>query len=46
MAETFQDRYYGIPSSDIGLMAYYKAGNVLQLDAGLNEWRGPANRPG
>mgnify|MGYP000868271818 CR=1 FL=1 len=41
VAETFQDRYYGIPSSDLGVIAYYKLSRKIRIDAALTNGEGP-----
>ena len=41
VAETFQDRYYGIPSSDLGLIAYYKINKKFGIDAAFTNGEGP-----
>lgn len=37
---TFQDRYYGIPSSDLGFIAYFKANEKFGLDLALTNGEG------
>jgi hypothetical protein len=41
MAETFQDRYYGITSSDLGVIAYYSISKKLSVDAAITNGEGP-----
>jgi hypothetical protein len=41
VAETFQDRYYLITSSDLGFAAYYKISDKLSLDASVTNGEGP-----
>ncbi len=41
VAETFQDRYFGIPSTDIGIIAYYQISSKLSLDAAVTNGEGP-----
>lgn len=41
VAETFQDRYYFIPSTDLGVAAYYKIGKRVTLDAAISNGEGP-----
>lgn len=41
VAETFQDRYYGIASSDLGLVTYYRINDKLSVDAALTNGEGP-----
>lgn len=41
IAQTFQDLYWKIPSSDLGFIAYYKINNVLSLDAAITNGEGP-----
>lgn len=41
VAETFQDRYYGIPSSDIGVIGYFKLSDAFRLDLALTNGDGP-----
>ncbi len=41
IAEVFQDRYYIIPSTDIGVAAYYKIGKRLTLDVAVTNGEGP-----
>jgi hypothetical protein len=40
LAETFQDRYYKMPSSDLGFIAYYKANEKFGLDVALTNGEG------
>jgi hypothetical protein len=40
LAETFQDRYYRIPSSDLGFIAYYKANEKFGFDFALTNGEG------
>ncbi len=40
VAPTFQDKYYGIPSSDLGLIAYYKASEKFGFDVALTNGEG------
>lgn len=41
VAETFPDRYYSIPSTDLGIAAYYKIGKYLSADASISNGEGP-----
>ena len=41
IAETFQDRYYLMPSTDLGVAAYFKINKRLTLDAGITNGEGP-----
>ena len=41
VAETFQDRYYGIPSSDIGVIGYFNLSDAFSLDLALTNGDGP-----
>jgi len=41
VAETYQDRYYGIPSSDLGMIAYYKFSRKIGIDAAITNGEGP-----
>jgi len=41
VAETFQDRYYTIPSSDIGVFGYYRISRMLSMDAAVTNGEGP-----
>jgi hypothetical protein len=41
IAQTFQDLYWKIPSSDLGFIAYYKINNILTLDAAVTNGEGP-----
>jgi hypothetical protein len=41
VAQTFQDLYWKIPSSDLGFIAYYKINNVFSVDAALTNGEGP-----
>jgi hypothetical protein len=40
VAPTFQDKYYGISSSDLGLIAYYKANEKFGFDVALTNGEG------
>lgn len=40
VAQTFQDRYWGIPSSDLGFIAKYKVNDFLSFDAALTNGEG------
>jgi hypothetical protein len=40
IAPTFQDKYYGIPSSDLGFIAYYKANKKIGFDLALTNGEG------
>ena len=40
VAETFQDRYYKMPSSDLGFIAYYKAKEKVGFDVALTNGEG------
>ncbi|MCA1745322.1 MAG: hypothetical protein LC643_06405 [Bacteroidales bacterium] len=41
VAQTFQDLYWKIPSSDLGFIAYYKINEWLAVDAALTNGEGP-----
>ena len=41
VAETFQDRYYGITSTDLGFGATYRFSDRLSVDAALTNGEGP-----
>lgn len=41
IAETYQDRYFALPSTDIGVCAYYKAGKMFSLDGAITNGEGP-----
>lgn len=41
VAETFQDRYYQIPSSDLGIIAYFRISGRLSLDIAVTNGEGP-----
>lgn len=41
VAQTFQDLYWHIPSSDLGFIAYYKFNKVVSLDAAITNGEGP-----
>jgi len=41
VAETFKDRYYGIPSTDIGVAGYFKPWKNLTVDLALTNGEGP-----
>jgi len=41
VAQTFQDMYWHIPSTDLGFMARYKISDVLGVDAALTNGEGP-----
>ncbi len=41
VAQTFQDMYWHIPSSDLGFRANYKINDVFSLDAALTNGEGP-----
>ncbi len=43
VAQTFQDMYWGIPSSDLGLIAYYKVNDMISLDAAITNGEGVRN---
>lgn len=40
LAETFQDRYYKMPSSDLGFIVYYKANEKFGIDVALTNGEG------
>lgn len=40
VAPTFQDNYYGIPSSDLGIIAYFKINETLGFDLALTNGEG------
>lgn len=41
VAQTFQDFYWHIPSSDLGFIAYYKFNDVFSVDAAITNGEGP-----
>jgi len=41
IAQTFQDLYWKIPSSDLGFIAYYKINDIFSFDAALTNGEGP-----
>ncbi|MFW6043378.1 MAG: rhodanese-like domain-containing protein [Marinilabiliaceae bacterium] len=41
VAQTFQDMYWQIPSTDLGFMARYRISDVLGVDAALTNGEGP-----
>ncbi len=41
VAQTFQDLYWKIPSSDLGFIANYKINKVISLDVALTNGEGP-----
>ncbi|MCX6225818.1 MAG: outer membrane beta-barrel protein [Bacteroidia bacterium] len=41
VAETFQDRYFGIPSTDLGFAAYYTINKMLSVDVAVTNGEGP-----
>lgn len=41
VAQTFQDMYWGIPSSDLGFMARFKVNDYISIDAALTNGEGP-----
>jgi len=41
VAQTFQDLYWKIPSSDLGFIATYKLNNFLSVDAAITNGEGP-----
>jgi hypothetical protein len=41
VAQTFQDLYWHIPSSDLGFIAAYKLNNVFSVDAAITNGEGP-----
>ncbi|MDY0104106.1 MAG: hypothetical protein RBS07_14315 [Lentimicrobium sp.] len=41
VAQTFQDLYWKIPSSDLGFIAYYKLNDVVSVDAAITNGEGP-----
>ena len=41
VAQTFQDLYWKIPSSDSGFIATYKWNNILSVDAAITNGEGP-----
>jgi hypothetical protein len=43
VAQTFQDLYWGIPSSDLGLIAYYKLNEAFSFDAAITNGEGVRN---
>lgn len=40
LAETFQDRYYKTPSSDLGIISYFKINEMLNFDLALTNGEG------
>ena len=40
VAPTFQDKYYGIPSSDLGIIAYFKINEKLGFDIAFTNGEG------
>ncbi|MBE9467058.1 MAG: hypothetical protein IMY72_01905 [Bacteroidetes bacterium] len=40
VAQTFQDLYWKIPSSDLGFIAYYKINNIISFDASITNGEG------
>ncbi len=40
VAQTFQDLYWKIPSSDLGFIAYYKLSNIFSFDASITNGEG------
>lgn len=43
LAPTFQDKYYGLPSGDLGLIAYYKISEKFGFDFSLTNGEGFRN---
>lgn len=41
VAQTFQDLYWKIPSSDLGFIATYKLNNIVSVDAAITNGEGP-----
>jgi len=41
VAQTFQDLYWHIPSSDLGFIAYYKLNKTFSFDAAITNGEGP-----
>lgn len=41
VAQTFQDLYWHLPSSDLGFIAYYKLNNSLAADIAITNGEGP-----
>lgn len=41
VAQTFQDLYWKMPSSDLGFIAYYKINNIFSFDAAITNGEGP-----
>lgn len=41
VAQTFQDLYWKIPSSDLGFIANYKFNNIVSVDAAITNGEGP-----
>lgn len=41
VAQTFQDLYWKMPSSDLGFIATYKLNNILSFDAAITNGEGP-----
>lgn len=41
VAQTFQDLYWHIPSSDLGFIAYYKFNSIFSIDAAITNGEGP-----
>ena len=41
VTQTFADRYYGIPPTDLGFIGYYRISRILSVDAALTNGEGP-----
>jgi hypothetical protein len=41
VAQTFQDLYWKIPSSDLGFISKYKLNNIFSIDASITNGEGP-----
>ena len=41
VAQTFQDLYWHLPSSDLGFMAYYKFNSTFAMDVAITNGEGP-----
>jgi hypothetical protein len=41
VAQTFQDLYWKIPSTDLGFIAYYKFNDIFSVDAAITNGEGP-----
>lgn len=41
VAQTFQDKYWKIPSTDLGFIARYKINDFISVDAAMTNGEGP-----